>query len=325
MSGIGIGSGVKGGNAFNSFQYGLGANVLEAVLFNGSLYNNMPFLGNAITAGTQAFMKLKGKNLLVPTSYAELWGYQSTPATGTATPATGYTRLLWTAAQNLAVVSDSTNDVNTSGTGAWQLTVWYLDANFLPHVAVFNLNGQTAVTSAASIDGGSGGTVNAIRVNHSEVTAAGTGRVNAGNLYVTSQGGQTYSAGVPQLAYASWTAGTNGGVTDVILAGDNVSSTFNFTVPAGYSGAIIMWSPSYVGAGTTQLFANLKKSFSSGPNGLPRWTPLAGLSNATNADMVTPQLFELVPAGGDIQVLVQAGATSAIGTEADLLLWPNVA
>lgn len=301
---------VPNGNPFNTFQYGLSGNVLEAVLFNANLYNNMNYLANAIMKGTHSCMKLKGRNPAGGTTLCDLWGYQGTAGVG----ATAFVRQLWTTAQNLAVVSDSGSDTGTMG-------VWYLDANFLPHYAVFTLNGTTAVTSATSIDGSTGGTVTAMRVNHSEMLSA----ANVGNIYVTAQGGQTYTAGVPQLAYASWNATTQGGVTDCILAGDSVSTNFNFTVPAGYSATIISWTPSLSSVGTTQLYGHLRKGLGTGPNGIVRWSELGGICNATNPDSVLPQIYELIPSGADILLRFIGGATnSPASCESDLLLWPNV-
>ena len=101
------------------------------------------------------------------------------------------------------VVSTSTADVMTTGTGAWQVKVTYLDLNFAEKSEVVALNGTTAVPMAAE---------DVFRVNDVRVISAGTGMVAAGIITVKN----TANA----ITLAS------------ILAGENTSKQLIYTVPA---------------------------------------------------------------------------------------------
>lgn len=127
------------------------------------------------------------------------------------------------AAVTLAVASDSLTDINGTS-GAWQVTVPYLDINYVWHYAVFALNGQTKVNTALAIDGGAGGTVaNCYRIlPFSFVSAASPGVTQVGNIYLGNNT-DAFTSGVPAAA----------NMFDMLLIGDDRSHLSAFTVPAG--------------------------------------------------------------------------------------------
>jgi hypothetical protein len=86
----------------------------------------------------------------------------------------------------LDITSSSTAD-DVGSTGATEVTVFGLDAAYNPIKEAVAMNGQTAVTTTATFH----------RVHGVAVTAAGTGLVNAGDIYAVATGTSTWTAGVP--------------------------------------------------------------------------------------------------------------------------------
>lgn len=108
-----------------------------------------------------------------------------------------------TAAGQLEVVSSSGNDVNTSGTGAWQLYIEGLDASYNVVSETINLNGASAVASSNTY----------LRIYRAYVSTAGSLATNAGNLTIRDIGGGT----------------TRG----LVIAGSGQTQMLIYTVPAG--------------------------------------------------------------------------------------------
>ncbi len=108
------------------------------------------------------------------------------------------------AATQPKVVSTSANDVMTSGSGAWQVKVIYLDTNFAEKSEIVNMNGTTDVVMTAN---------DVFRINDVKVVATGTGLVPAGIITVKNNGNTVTMAS--------------------ILAGENTSKQIIYTVPAG--------------------------------------------------------------------------------------------
>lgn len=129
-----------------------------------------------------------------------------------------------TAAEQLDVVSGSADD-DVGGTGATEVTLYGLDANYAPISEAVALNGVAAVTTSASF----------LRINRAEVTAAGTGRTNAGLIQIQ-------------------TAATT---IEYIGAGEGNSHTAIYTIPAGYTGYIVEWYGFETSNKATELFLTL--------------------------------------------------------------------
>jgi len=112
----------------------------------------------------------------------------------------------------MTVSSTSANDTS-AGTGARTVVVQGLDANYNEVTETVTLNGQTAVTMAASL----------LRVNYAYVATAGSGNSAAGDIYI---GTGTVTAGVPATVY------------DIIKFDYNNTTTGSYTIPAGYTGYV---------------------------------------------------------------------------------------
>ena len=89
----------------------------------------------------------------------------------------------------VTISSSSTNDVATSGTGAWTLTIYGLDIDGLEQNETLSLNGQNAVTSNGSYS----------RVNRIIVNTAGTLQWNDGIIYA---GTGAVATGKPAVVWA---------------------------------------------------------------------------------------------------------------------------
>ena len=253
---------------------------------------------------------LSGRNPAAPTaSLGDIWGYPNI-AVGQQVrvlPAAGYT---------IAIVSDSANDTG-AGTGAQQVAVSYLDSNYNQHFAIYVMNGTTAVTVAASIDGGAGGAVtNALRQNGMEVLAAGTGLANAGNIFVTDST-NTYAAGVPV---------TTSLVYDCILVGDNNDCTSGYTIPAGYTGMVVALIPAVNDVTATTKTGKVVVGLTTGSNGIFLRFDLGDVSSASNAMPLSfPQIgvLPMIQPKSDIRIQAQVSATTEIGCANFLVMWPN--
>ena len=119
-----------------------------------------------------------------------------------------------TVAVGLEVAStDATNDVMTTGTGAWTIRVYGLDANYRFQTEDFTMAGQTAVV----------GTKTWMAVFGSEVILYGTGKVNAGVISIAD-------------AVVTWTTGTPSDLTKTfaqITTGQGVSHAGTYCIPEG--------------------------------------------------------------------------------------------
>ena len=261
----------------------------------------------------QAFQKnlvtpvlLAGRNPAVATaSLADIWGYPSIAA--------GQAIRVWpSAGYSLAVVSDSANDA-AAGTGARTLIVSYLDTSYAAHYAVFTFNGTTAVTTADSIDGGAGGAVaNVLRQNGAEVLTCGTGKVNAGNIFMTDST-NTYTAGVPV---------TTALVYDCILAGDVIDASSHCTIPAGYWGMIVQFLPSICDMTATPKFGKTRIGMTTGLNGIFRYFDLGQVTSNNNGQVVEPMLLPIAPEKTDLKIMAQVSAATEISVINQMIIWP---
>jgi hypothetical protein len=122
------------------------------------------------------------------------------------------------AASVLKVSSSSANDT-AAGTGARTIQIQGLNAAYEPVVETVTLNGQTEVNTTNSY----------LRVNKMIVLTAGSGGTSVGNIYA---GTGTVTAGVPAVV-----------VNQTGVLANETESGF-YTVPAGYTAFINMWTMS---------------------------------------------------------------------------------
>jgi hypothetical protein len=114
----------------------------------------------------------------------------------------------------LDVISSSANDA-AAGTGARTLTIYGLANDGTPQNETVTLNGQTAVTTTKAF----------WRVFGALVATAGTGRANAGDIYIYKTGtGGTITSGVP---------GTLTSAAIKIPLTENFGSSGMWTAPLG--------------------------------------------------------------------------------------------
>jgi len=116
-------------------------------------------------------------------------------------------------ATNLKVSSSSLDDAVTE-TGARQVELFGLDADYNEISETVVLAGQTAITTSNSF----------LRINRMVVRSAGTGGQNAGVIYA---GTGAISSGVPANKYAT------------IAIGDNQTLMALWTVPAGHTAYLL--------------------------------------------------------------------------------------
>lgn len=90
-------------------------------------------------------------------------------------------------AETLDVVSSDANDTNSSGTGARQIKIYGVDANWNQLEETVSLNGVTPVTTSGSFFG----------VNEVKVVSSGTGLTNAGTISITATTSGNTMAEVP--------------------------------------------------------------------------------------------------------------------------------
>jgi hypothetical protein len=147
--------------------------------------------------------RLRGRNIALSTTEANIWEFNTLLVRWAS---------VFDAAYQLDISSSNAADA-AAGTGARTLDVYGLDYQFMPLKETIALNGQTKVTTVASFR----------RVFEIVVATAGTGLLNAGDIYVVKAGtGGTYTAGVP---------GTLTGAAIKALAGDNYGLSGLWTVP----------------------------------------------------------------------------------------------
>lgn len=127
-------------------------------------------------------------------------------------PVTSIVSAIFDAAYALDVSSSSAADVTT---GAKTIEIYGLDAGWNPVSEIVTLNGQTKVTTTTLFR----------RVFAAIVQTSGTGRLNAGDIYIGKTGtGGTITGGVPATLTSYMLK---------MLVGNNFATNGLFTAPAG--------------------------------------------------------------------------------------------
>ncbi len=208
------------------------------------------------------------------------------------------------AAAKLQVSSSSTDDDGAPvGTGALTLRIVGLDASYNLASEDIILNGRTAVETVATF----------LRVFAAYVLTAGTGLVNAGDIYVYKTG-TAITDGVPNALTTTWVkipAGINGGTSGMLTvpAGKNyelkgviagaraqVTDIYLFShTPAGTETAIKLEGVYPVGTGSEWFkYPEFKDSSALNPLRFPEKTDLylRAISGTTAGIAVAEALFE---------------------------------
>lgn len=127
-------------------------------------------------------------------------------------------------------ISSASTDDTAAGTGARTIRVFYLDANYNEQTADITMNGQSAAAT----------TITALRVYRAYVLTAGSGGVNAGNIWI---GSGTITTGVPANKYAAILAGNGQTLMAIYTIPEQVASGANVA-----SGILRRWYAT-IGAG----------------------------------------------------------------------------
>jgi hypothetical protein len=124
-------------------------------------------------------VRLRGRNVALPASEANVNEFNTNVLRWDT---------IFNAAYALDISSSSAADTNSSGTGARTLDIYGLDKDFNFQKETIALNGQTTVTTAKTYR----------RVFEAVVATAGSGFLNAGDIYIYKTGtGGAITAGVP--------------------------------------------------------------------------------------------------------------------------------
>lgn len=193
-----------------------------------------------------------------------------------------------TTASTFDVVSDSSADDLTTGTGAWEITIRYLDANYELQAETISLDGLTPVTTTGS----------GLRILSAYIGRVGTGGVNAGNIAITA---------------------TTGGTTQgLIEAGQGQTHNINFTVPAGYTAFFLsgVFSVSETSGGalketTAEFEAYVRLYNELSTNNYNGWRDLfqVHLNNrGTGAQYIRQDVHNPIPEKTDMKLTARVGA-----------------
>ena len=206
-----------------------------------------------------------------------------------------------TSGQTLYIVSTSAQDA-TGGTGVDRLRVTYLDASGNQQVAIYNLNGLTAVSI------GSGFTFIQYMESYHSTTAE---RIAAGNLTISSTNG---------VALESTTF-------EMIRSNTNRSESARYKVPTGKHVHLIDWHVSAVKQGATQQYEVALRSTLLAGNGLANNYHFVDTSAITDGNAHNETLhYKEIPSGGLIKASVvpsAAGAGNIIRAGVDFILMDN--
>jgi len=185
--------------------------------------------------------------------------------------------------EDIDIVSASTADT-IAGTGARQVKIWYLDANFNIGTQVVNLSGQTPVELSEQ---------NITYILKAEIVATGTGLKSAGAITIA--------------------AVTAGAVFGVIDAGSDNMGNCAYMVPAGHAGYVHgFWADIEAvstGVGTAEIVFQIAKFGVSGVANSEAWRTVARVSivendsdvvSATGGNANSPGYFEFP--GGPIKL-----------------------
>lgn len=211
-------------------------------------------------------------------------------------------RTLPTVAFTFAVSSSSATDAPAQ-TGALTVEVDWLDANFVPSTTAITLNGQTKVTGLA----------NCLRINDVRVTTSGSGKTNAGDIYVYDNS-DTVVSGVPQ---------TSSKIFQKISAGDTVARGGFYTVPAGCQLQTQQFRGGFDDVSVASRSGNFTISYSiATTNGLQGTFPISGqVSNTQGFISVQPDFPLLFDEKVDLIIKCTASASSIMAAYIDAVLF----
>ena len=259
--------------------------------------NPSPLHSVTVQGAYEPFELQVARNQIMGHSSFCQFGINSTVGTSNETVWIGSNSYTFPAAASfLTISSSSADDAAPSGTGARTVQIQGVDANYAPVTETVSLNGQTAINTTTSY----------LRVNKMIVLTAGTGGTSAGNIYA---GTGTVTSGVPAVI-----------VNQTGVLANETESAF-YTVPAGYTAFINMWTMS---SGNTT--ANAWTRFTL------RIRPFGGVSGIkAQYHIGATDIYECVaayplpiPEKSDLEILAATSSgTAAASTQLQIVLIKN--
>lgn len=188
--------------------------LLNILFLLSVAFQSSPAISQVLTYGGNGLViaegGIPGRSIALLTGHNHDIDTASVPAdvwSGTLT----YTGFPLTDDELLEVVSASVNDVNTTGSGAWKVHIFGLDSNFLRIDEVVNLNGTTPVD-----------TVNTYR------------RVYKVSVVESASSNQAANDGDLSIRHTTTVAN----IFAVVKAGEMISESTNYTIPANEVGVL---------------------------------------------------------------------------------------
>lgn len=252
---------------------------------------------NAASAGEPApiaFVAIHGSAPAVPTGFIDMWGQN-------------IVRTMPTSPFTVAVSSGSTDDVNTSGNGAWKVQVDILVDDYVMKTITLNLNGQNKVVDTTYVG-------RVIRVNDVRVIATGVNLVNAGAIYVYDST-DTVVLGVPQDTTK---------IFHRIMLGEVVARGAFFTVPKGCKLQTQQVRAGITDAVNTNRFGSIQLKASTLMSGrlVPRAFPISGqIGSGMGLVEVNPDFPLVFPEKSDLSMQAQCSATAVMASYMDAILF----
>ena len=146
-----------------------------------------------------------------------------------------------------------------------------------------------------------------------EILAVGTGGANAGNIFVCDST-NTYTAGVPA---------TTTKVFDMMLPGDNVDASSQFTIPAGCWGMVVQIVPAINDVTAIPKFGRCRVGLTDGQSGVFLGFDLGGLSSNNNPVPIVPMIMTILKPKSDIRIQAQVSAATEAACINGLIIWPQ--
>ena len=190
-------------------------------------------------------------------------------------------------AGQVRVVSNSAEDTMTTGTGAWKVTIYYLNAAFEEKSVEIELANTTPVASGA-------GTADIYRINSFRVTAAGANGVAAGTINVYHASAAT--------------------IYSQIAAGETRARNLQYTVPKDKE---IYIQSFHVGSGGTTVdkgflrFQLQAKWNDSTYAASTTFQTLAEISVSTQSTQIMFDIPVRIPEGIDLEVTADGNSATA--------------
>ena len=209
-----------------------------------------------------------------------------------------------TAAVTIAAISDDVDDT-AAGAGAQQLTIEYLDSDFVEQIGTLEMNGTTETTETI---------LDVLRIVRAYVSRSGT--------YATSAAGSQQGTITFKVASAGATWGT---IPEIGVSGMGVGQSLigAYTVPAGHTAYVLTTQASVEVSGTKSadiyFFARSNADDVTTPfSGAMRMKSLVG--SVAGVNQANHKSYEAYAAKTDIGFMAFASSSAAVSVDFEMLL-----